>query len=67
MIDSKITKQKWTTQPPGVQNFVLTSLDENLNAVYEKMIKKDPSLSVRAVVFENNKAIVHLQLHMQIF
>lgn len=57
VIDSKITKQKWTTQPPGVENFVPTSLEENLNSVYEKMIKKDPSLSVRAVVFENNKAI----------
>ena len=41
VIDSKITKQKWTTQPPGVQNFISTSLDENLNAVYEKMIKKE--------------------------
>jgi hypothetical protein len=52
-----ITKQKWITQSPWVQNFVPTTLEENLNAVYEKMIKKDPSLSVRAVVFENNKAI----------
>jgi hypothetical protein len=50
-------EQKWTTQPPGVENFVTTSLEENLNAVYEKMINKDPSLSIRAVVFENNKAI----------
>lgn len=52
-----ITKQKWITQSPWVQNFVPTTLEENLSAVYEKMIKKDPSLSVRAVVFENNKAI----------
>ena len=52
-----ITKQKWSSQPPGVQNFVSTSLDENLNTLYDKMIKKDPSLSVRGVVFENSKAI----------
>ena len=54
-IIDNITKQKWTTQ--GVQNFVPTTLDENLKALYEKMIKKDPSLSVRAVVFDKNKAI----------
>lgn len=57
IMDSKITKQKWTSQKPGVQNFVPTSPNENLTTVQQKMEKKDKSLSVRAVVFENNKAI----------
>jgi hypothetical protein len=58
VIDSKITNQKWTSQEPGVQNFVSTTLDENLTTVQEKMKKKIATnqLSVRAVVFENNKA-----------
>ncbi len=57
VIDNKVTKQKWPSQPPGVQNFVPTTMDENLATLQDKMNKKDKSLSVRAVVFENNKAI----------
>jgi hypothetical protein len=57
VIDNKITKQRWSSQPPGVQNFIRANMDDNLATVQEKMNKKDPSLSVRAVVFENNKAI----------
>lgn len=38
----------------GVQNFVHTIWMKALN---EKMLKKDPSLSVRAVVVDKNKDI----------
>ena len=53
-----ITKAKWVKE--GVKNFVITSMDDTLKNVVDKMKELSDSLSVRAVVMEKDapKAIV---------